>query len=89
MSVIRVIYSDLSLSQLDNINTAISERIVKKIRYFCSENPMRYASALTGDFSGQYRFRIGDYRAIFSKDEEGNILLITINSVKHRREAYR
>jgi mRNA interferase RelE/StbE len=42
--------------------------------------------ALKGDFAGYYRYRIGDYRVIYSVEEElVNILVIKI---LHRSEAY-
>ncbi|MBP6881235.1 MAG: hypothetical protein KBC35_01275 [Candidatus Pacebacteria bacterium] len=37
----------------------------------------------------QYRYRIGDYRAIFSVAADGTITLLTILSVKHRKDVYR
>lgn len=38
---------------------------------------------------GQYRFRIGDYRATFDLNEEGEITILYILSIKHRKNAYR
>jgi mRNA interferase RelE/StbE len=41
--------------------------------------------ALQGDFSGAFRLRAGDYRALFTLENE----TMSIFSVRHRSEAYR
>ena len=41
--------------------------------------------SLTGDFKGYYRIRSGDYRIVFTVEEN----LITIISVLHRKEVYK
>ena len=52
-----------------------------------TENPRRYGKALVADRSGQWRYRVGDYRILADiRDRELVILLIEIG---HRREIYR
>jgi mRNA interferase RelE/StbE len=50
-----------------------------------AEDPLRYARKLIDPRIGTYRFRIGEYRAIFDIDEE-NILILRIG---HRKSIYR
>lgn len=51
------------------------------------ENPRQLGEALTGDKGGLWRYRIGDYRAICSiQDQRLVVLVLTIG---HRREIYR
>ena len=50
------------------------------------ENPRIYGKGLLGNKTGQWRYRIGDYRIICEiKDEEVIILVLEIG---HRREIY-
>ena len=64
-------------------------RIVKKLRYFASQsNPMAYAKPLTGKFAGLFRFRIGDYRAIFRKDSDGELIILYVLKIHHRKDIY-
>jgi mRNA interferase RelE/StbE len=42
--------------------------------------------ALKGDFAGYYPYRIGDYRVIYSIDDE--IVLVFVVAIVHRSEAY-
>jgi mRNA interferase RelE/StbE len=41
---------------------------------------------LTGEFHGNYRFRIGDWRVIYRIDDSASRVLVL--SVAHRREVY-
>jgi len=65
------------------------KRIVKKLRFYISQNnPISYAKKLKEERLGAYRFKIGDYRAIFDIDKQGNIIILLILRIKHRKEAY-
>lgn len=50
------------------------------------ENPRQHGKGLTANRSGQWRYRIGDYRVIAYIDD--NKLIILALSVGHRREIY-
>jgi len=65
------------------------KRIADKLRFFISTNdPISYAKKLTNSRLGTYGFRIGDYRAIFDVDSNGNIRILIILRVKHRKKVY-
>lgn len=49
-------------------------------------NPRQHGKGLTANRSGQWRYRIGDYRLIC--EIEDNELVILALSVGHRREVY-
>lgn len=49
-----------------------------------AENPRQHVKELTANRSGQWRYRIGDYRLICRIDD--NKLIILALSVGHRRE---
>ena len=42
--------------------------------------------ALKGEWKGLYRYRIGDYRAIYRLDKEEKVLIV--ERLGHRREIY-
>ena len=50
------------------------------------ENPRRHGKALTANRSGQWRYRIGDYRLLCHIDD-GKLIILAL-SVGHRREVY-
>lgn len=50
------------------------------------ENPSRHGKGLTANRSGQWRYRIGDYRLLCHIDD-GKLIILAL-SVGHRREIY-
>ncbi len=76
-------------NDLFSIDKKDQKRIVNKLRfYISSEHPLTHAKKLNDSRLGTYRFRIGDYRVIFDVDKKGNITILLILRVKHRKDAY-
>lgn len=50
------------------------------------KNPHRHGKSLVANRSGQWRYRIGDYRLICEIDD-GRLVILAL-SVGHRREIY-
>ncbi len=87
---VSVIYSNVALEQLKKLDAVVAKRIAIKIADNTSQNdPLLRAKPLYGNLSGMYRYRIGDYRAIFMLDGKGKLILLTILSIKHRKDVYR
>lgn len=76
---------DREFKKLDrNIQRMIKAWIEKNLQG--CKNPRSHGKGLTANRSGQWRYRIGDYRLIcLIKDDE---LVILALSVGHRREVY-
>lgn len=67
----------------------MQKRIAAKLRFYVSQsNPLHYAKRLKDSRLGTYRFRIGDYRAILDIDDQGNIIVLIILRIKHRKDIY-
>jgi len=45
----------------------------------------REGETLRGELAGLYRLRVGEYRVVYSRTDEGYLVL----RIRHRREAYR
>lgn len=85
----QVIYAPKALEDLFELENNIAKRIKEKITFFRrQENPLHYAKKLKNTIFGTYRFRIGDYRAIFDVDHQGMISVLHILLIKHRKEIY-
>ncbi len=50
------------------------------------DNPRAHGKGLTANRSGQWRYRVGDYRVI-AEIHEDRILILVLN-IGHRREIY-
>ena len=84
----RVELTDRVIKQLKKIDKHTSALIIGWIEKNLDgcENPRIHGKGLTANRTGQWRYRIGNYRLICEiKDEE---VLILILEVGHRREIY-
>lgn len=71
--------------EMDKLPTSVHTRISRRILSL-EDNPRpRGAKKLSG--SEEYRLRVGDYRVLYTIDDERCI--ITVFVVGHRREVYR
>lgn len=84
-----LVYTKQADSDLEKLGNQTAKQIIKKMRFFLlQKDPLKFASPLKGTYKGYSRFRIGNYRAIFYKDSGGNVIVLTVVSVKHRKEVY-
>ena len=85
----KVVYTKSARRDLSTLDVKIAQKIVLKIRYFAGQkNPLRFSQRLHHPFDDLYRFRVGDYRAIFKITSEKEIFLLFILRVKHRKDIY-
>lgn len=76
---------DREFKKLDRYTQRMIKAWIEKNLIGCSD-PRRHGKGLTANRSGQWRYRIGDYRLICKiKDNELVILALTVG---HRREVY-
>ena len=85
----KIEYTNKAIKSLQKIDVIQSQKIVKKIKFYAKcEDIFTVAKKLKPPFDSLYRFRIGDYRAIFDIDNKGNITILTILDIKHRKDVY-
>jgi mRNA interferase RelE/StbE len=72
-------------SEADSI---LKKKITKCLKIL-RETPKNYPQikALKGEFAGKYRFRIGDYRVIYTVDDGQSLVIVLL--IEHRSQAYR
>lgn len=76
---------DREFKKLDNYTQRMIKAWIDKHLIDCV-NPRQHGKSLTANRSGQWRYRIGDYRLIcFIEDDK---LIITALNIGHRREIY-
>ena len=80
----RVHFTQTADQQLKRLSHGLQTRIVEKVEFYSLQpDPLKFAEPITG--SDEYRFRIGDHRAIFEVLYD----TIWVTAVKRRDEAYR
>ena len=84
----KVIFSDDAKKQLKKLDKHIAAMIIGWIEKNLegTTNPRQHGKGLTSNRSGQWRYRIGDYRLICEILE--NEITILVLEVGHRRSIY-
>ncbi|MBP3885481.1 MAG: type II toxin-antitoxin system RelE/ParE family toxin [Olsenella sp.] len=85
----RVEYSKNALKQLkkmDRFDARLITSWIGKNLEGC-ENPRAHGKALTANHSGEWRYRVGDYRILCVIQDE--VLVIEVFSIGHRSAVYK
>lgn len=80
----RFVYTNRAIKDIQRLEPAVKKRIGKALLRY-EEDPLKYAVRLTESKLGTYRFRIGDYSAIFDLEDDEIVVL----RVGHRRDIYK
>ncbi|GAW86709.1 mRNA interferase RelE/StbE [Bathymodiolus platifrons methanotrophic gill symbiont] len=83
----KIEFGQRAKKQFYKLSREVQERLTKAIDEKLSVNPKEYLIPLAGNKAGLYKFRVGDYRLLCSRDDEE--LHVLVVKVKHRREVYR
>lgn len=74
-----------ALDDLQKIDRPIGKRILYKISWLSQHFDNITPESLSGDMSGQFKLRVGDWRVVYTLEDGG----IIIKAVGHRREIYK
>ncbi|MBO1048122.1 MAG: type II toxin-antitoxin system RelE/ParE family toxin [Dolichospermum sp. DEX182a] len=81
-----VSFESESITDLDNLDQVVRLRILNKIQWLSVNFEQITPLSLTGQWSGFYKLRVGDYRVIYELDIEEQLIIIL--RIGHRREIY-
>ena len=83
-----VIYIDKALKSLRKIDKSVLPMIKAWIdkNLVGTENPRQHGKGLTANRSGQWRYRVGDYR-ILAEIQDDKLIIIVVE-VGHRKNVY-
>ncbi len=79
----RIEYKSSVYRDLKHLDKKVAERIMNDIRDSLSSDP-NCGEPLSGQFKGLHKLRVGDYRVIYSRTNEGALIL----RVGHRSVVY-
>ena len=78
-----VLITETAQKDLKNLDNDTKKRILEKLKYLLKD-PIAFSRKLVNSKTGEYRFRIGDYRIIFDIDDKN----IAILKIGHRKDIY-
>ena len=86
----RIIYTNNAVKDLNKLGVVVARQIVKKIKFYSTKGSLRaHAKRLKPPFDDLFRLRVGDYRVIFEMDRKGNLIILIILTIKHRKDVYK
>lgn len=90
MSQYKIVYSKKAKDNLYSLDANVALRITIKLKYYIeTPDPLSLAKSLSENLNGFYRYRVGDYRIIFSVDNDGSVIILNILYIAHRKNIYR
>ena len=82
-------YSNEAKEDLRKLPKYISKRIGDKLIFYSHQkNIFNFAKPLYGVGEKRYRFRVGDYRILFTIEPDGIIVVLVILAIGHRKDIY-
>ena len=69
---------------LKRLDKTVAKRIVTKLQWLAANAETYSHTALTGQWTGFFRLRVGDYRVIYALDHEGRLIVVVV--IGHRSE---
>jgi mRNA interferase RelE/StbE len=80
--------ADSAADALDKLDATARHRIWRFLRGWLSrtDNPRQRGKALTGNYAGLWRYRIGDYRLVCQIQDAQLVVLVI--KVGHRSDVY-
>lgn len=73
--------------ELAGLDKPIGRRIVQRINWLADNFEDLRPEPLTGDLTGFYKLRVGDYRVIYETNPKEYAVII--HAIGHRREIYK
>lgn len=74
-----------ALDDLQRLDKPVGRRILNKITWLSQHFNNITPEPLSGELSGAFKIRIGDWRVIYTVEKE----VIVIQAIGHRREIYK
>jgi len=80
-------FTDQAADDLGEITKTVAQRILDKIRWFSANCGSLTPAALAGDLADIYKLRVGDYRVLYTLENDARS--IRILRIRHRRDVYK
>ena len=72
---------------LGRMDREIARLVIKRLRWLAENYGSITPIPLKGEFKEMHKFRVGDYRVLYSVNLDKQIVIV--HYVRHRREAYK
>ena len=81
------ILSPVAAERIRRLDRVLAGIVLRRLNWLSENFEQLKHEALTGRYAGLYKFKIGDYRVIYSIDHQKKTLHVVL--FDHRKDAYR
>ena len=74
-------------SDLTRLDALEAQRVLKRLRWLAENFEAIRPEALTGQWQGVFKLRVGDYRILYTYDRAKRKIIVQF--LRHRREVYK
>ena len=74
-------------ADLARLDVPVVQRVLKRLRWLAENFEAITPEALTGQWQGVFKLRVGDYRVLYTCDKAQQKIIV--HFVRHRREVYK
>jgi len=74
-------------SDVARLDRPLAQRLFKKLRWLAENFDAVKPEALTGEWQGVFKLRMGDYRVLYTFNKTKQKIIV--HFVRHRREVYK
>ena len=83
--MVKVEWTEAAVRDVEKLDKQVARRIIRKLNWLSKHFSMITPEPLSGEFKGVYKLRVGDWRVIYTIENDAMI----IQSIGHRREIYK
>lgn len=83
----QVRFLNAAIRDLKQLDASIRKRIWERIRWLANNGETMKPEALSGEFKGLSKLRVGDYRVVYERLRSERLILIHL--IGHRRNVYK
>ncbi|TKB55825.1 MAG: type II toxin-antitoxin system RelE/ParE family toxin [Nitrospira sp.] len=73
--------------ELAKLDKSVARRIIERVNWLAENLTSVHLKALTGEFEGLFKLRVGDYRVVYELIHNEQAIIVHV--IGHRREIYR
>lgn len=82
----KLIWHEKAIDDLKKIDRIKAEEIIEKVKNYLVHDPIKLGKPLYGEYKGLYRFRFGNFRILYSVDQQKTMKILKVG---HRKDVYK
>jgi mRNA interferase RelE/StbE len=82
-----IVFMPQAINDLRRLDKPIAQRILSKLKWLSENFNDLTANKLTGELREFYKLRVGNYRVIYTANQEEHLLMVHL--IGHRRDIYK